>query len=885
MTDAVSGDVAATFPLRWDAPLGLLYIDGVSNNSRESVVVRTGSRVGHFRILGVLGRGGMGEVYEAFDETLQRRVALKTIRTDQRLALSARQRFLSEARMLSQLDHPGICRIYDYLEEGGSDLLVLELIEGETLRQSSEGLDFKGKLRIAQEIVDALAAAHRLGIVHRDLKPDNVMLTARGRVKILDFGLARVSAHEEEKTAATNDPLPDDPEPNHAKGDTVIWRDPAPKRSGSDTALGQAIGTPAYMSPEQARGETVTTASDMYSFGLVLQALFTGREPFEEGLTAREAIDRARRGESLSPVGIDRNIAALIRNLKRVAASDRPTALDVSKELDWIAGRTNRRIRRISVAAILVIVSLATLKYVSDVRHERNVAIEARADADRRRGQAEVLIGFMVGDLRTKLEPVGSLALLDDVGKHALAYFKSLRPDEISPQELRRNAKTLNQLGEVRMAQGDLAGAGEVLGSALELATAAAQRDPDDVENQLELGVTHFWLGSLRRQEGDLERALEQYTRYLRISEALARSAPENIDYQIEVAYGHSNVGTILEQQGELERALSHYTGAVEVKEQRLQREPLRIDWKADLATTVNKVGVVLLAMGRYLDARQAFEHEHDLLASALENEPKNTRRKHRMTVNLSFQGDLAEDLGDEKAAMELFTRGRQLERELVAHDAANTGWQRNLANSDLKVGRRFHQRGELEAANDALGQALARMQPLVAKDPARVLWRTDVASMHEAMASVLLDRGLIAEARGEMNAARESLAKTAESDRLAQRLALRLAVTTGVVAERAGDRAGARAEWTRVIESLWPSRESLRTVGDLDLLARALLHADRVQDAEPILERLGKLGYRQRDLMKLWEAKRNHRPSERAATPSSTLGDDNNKQSGAVVD
>jgi tetratricopeptide (TPR) repeat protein len=186
---------------------------------------------------------------------------------------------------------------------------------------------------------------------------------------------------------------------------------------------------------------------------------------------------------------------------------------------------------------------------------------------------------------------------------------------------------------------------------------------------------------------------------------------------------------------------------------------------------------------------------------------------------------------------------------------------------------------------NDALGQALARMQPLVAKDPARVLWRTDVASMHEAMASVLLDRGLIAEARGEMNAARESLAKTAESDRLAQRLALRLAVTTGVVAERAGDRAGARAEWTRVIESLWPSRESLRTVGDLDLLARALLHADRVQDAEPILERLGKLGYRQRDLMKLWEAKRNHRPSERAATPSSTLGDDNNKQSGAVVD
>jgi eukaryotic-like serine/threonine-protein kinase len=827
-------------------------------------VVRTGSRVGHFRVLGVLGRGGMGEVYEGFDETLQRRVALKTIRTDQRLAQSARQRFLSEARMLSQLDHGGICRIYDYVEAGDSDLLVLELIEGKTLRQAcSEGLDFKRKLRIAQEIIDALAAAHRLGIVHRDLKPDNVMLNAEGRVKILDFGLARVSAHDE-GNRSTDEPPSNTPEESQA-GDTIIWGIPMPKNPGSDTALGQAIGTPAYMSPEQARGETVTTASDMYSFGLVLQALFTGRDPFEEGLTVREVIDRATRGESLPPADVDRSIAALIRSLKGLAASDRPTALDVSKELAWIAGRSLRRIRRLAAAALLLLVSLATLKYVSDVRHERNAALEARADADRRRGQAEVLIGFMVGDLRTKLEPVGSLALLDDVGKHALAYFKSLRPDEISPQELRRNAKTLNQLGEVRMAQGDLAGAGEFLDSALGLATAAARREPGDAENQLELGVTHFWLGSLRRQEGDLDRALDQYTRYLRISEALARATPGNVDYQIEVAYGHSNVGTVLEQQGDFERALSHYTGAVEVKEQRLKREPGRIDWKADLATTVNKVGVVLLAMGRYLDARQAFEQEHELLAAALESEPKNTRWKHRMAVNLSFQGDLAEDLGEEEAAMGFFIRGRQLERELVAHDPANTSWQRNLANSDLKIGIRFRHRGDLRAAESAYRQALARMQPLVAKDPDRVLWRTDVASMHEAAASILLDRGLIAEARAEMDAARASLAMTPESDILTQRLALRLAVTSGLVAARAGDGAGAQSEWNRVFESLWPSRDSLRTVRDLDLLARALLHAGRVSDAEPIMERLAKLGYRQQGLSSLWEAKRNHQPSDRA--------------------
>jgi eukaryotic-like serine/threonine-protein kinase len=269
-------------------------------------VTHIGSRVGHFQIVGVLGRGGMGEVYEGFDETLQRRVALKSIRADRRIDASARNRFLREARMLSQLDHPSICRIYDYVEGEQSDLLVLELIEGKTLRAAvREPIEFREQLRIATAVTGALAAAHRLGIVHRDLKPDNVMLTSDGGVKVLDFGLARVTAtmqqELEEQTSEDEIQLDDSgADDDSDDGQTVIKRHtPSPRALlfGSETRVGDTVGTPAYMSPEQARGENLTTASDIFSLGLVLQSLFTGTDPHEHFLTPALLMERAARGE------------------------------------------------------------------------------------------------------------------------------------------------------------------------------------------------------------------------------------------------------------------------------------------------------------------------------------------------------------------------------------------------------------------------------------------------------------------------------------------------------------------------------------------------------------------------------------------------------------
>src|SRR5688572_16802415 len=152
-----------------------------------------GRRFGHIRITDVVGQGGMGDVYAGYDEKLDRKVALKVLHAENRLDAESRERLVREARALSKLDHPHICRIYDYIESTDVDVLVLEFINGRTLQDViyDEQTSRSEKLEIAVAVAEVLVAAHRVGIVHRDLKPENVMLTKQGEVKVLDFGLAR----------------------------------------------------------------------------------------------------------------------------------------------------------------------------------------------------------------------------------------------------------------------------------------------------------------------------------------------------------------------------------------------------------------------------------------------------------------------------------------------------------------------------------------------------------------------------------------------------------------------------------------------------------------------------------------------------------------------
>lgn len=259
--------------------------------------------IGPYQILRELGRGGMGEVYLAYDTRLDRQVAIKSLPAHLAQDTDRLVRFQREAKVLASLNHPGIGSIYGLEEAHGHQYLILEFVEGETLagRLERGPIPLDESLTLARLIAEALEGAHEKGVIHRDLKPANVMLTPDGIVKVLDFGLARSEESAAPSTAATV--RPDAP--------TTPARAPA----HSPTIPGAIMGTAGYMSPEQARGRAVDKRSDIFSFGCVMYEMLTGTMPFR-GETVADAIGATLHKETdlnLLPSGTPRRVRDLLR--------------------------------------------------------------------------------------------------------------------------------------------------------------------------------------------------------------------------------------------------------------------------------------------------------------------------------------------------------------------------------------------------------------------------------------------------------------------------------------------------------------------------------------------------------------------------------------------
>ena len=348
-------------------------------------MVEKSDKIGNIRILELIGEGGMGDVYVGFDEKLERRVALKAIRRDQ-LDQESRARLLAEARVLSQLDHPNICRIYDYQEHGDEHFLVLELIEGRELRDALGDLALDARRQVAEEVASALIAAHDQGVIHRDLKPANVMLDTDGRAKVLDFGLARFQNRSAE---------PEEP----SAGDLT-----AGVSSYVKTQFGVLVGTAESMSPEQARGEAATAASDVYSFGLLLQELFTGRSPYEPGLPVALLVTKAAEGDTLPIEGLAPDLTRLIERMLSLSPSARPSAREVEETLRHIREQPARRMRRLAALGLVLAFLAGGIKYTYDLCRSTEVAIAARNEAEQ---VVELLVDLFEESDPTRVEDRG----------------------------------------------------------------------------------------------------------------------------------------------------------------------------------------------------------------------------------------------------------------------------------------------------------------------------------------------------------------------------------------------------------------------------------------------------------------------------------------------
>jgi tetratricopeptide (TPR) repeat protein/tRNA A-37 threonylcarbamoyl transferase component Bud32 len=814
-----------------------------------------GRHFGHIRVTQVIGQGGMGDVYGGYDEKLERKVALKVLNDDQRLDAEARERLLREARALSRLDHPNICRIHDYIETRDVDLLVLEFIDGRTLDDAMrERMTHHEKLRIAISIADVMVQAHRAGIVHRDLKPENVMLTKSGEVKVLDFGLARWlhrtrATRTSDKFVAvrTNSVYAND-----KLAETLALPDvdaTKPRRAAQPdflaTAVGITLGTPLFMSPEQARGESLTPASDMFSFGLLLQSLFTGQDPHPSDLTAREVIIRVARGETQPVKGARGDVTALINRLKQFAPADRPTAVEAAERLRFLVAKPQRIARRAIIAAIALIALVGAWRYTVDLKRERAIAVKAQADSDRRRAQVENLLEFMLGDLRKKLEQVGRLEILDDVGKRTLEYVESMQPEVMSSDELTRNAKALMQLGEVRLSQGNPVEAVKMFERALTFARVGALRDQNHTEVQLAYGAAHFWLGSAAQKRGDLPVALTHMRAYLEVSEAQARRHPDDPDLQLERAYGHGNVGSVLEAQGNLREALRHYRTSFEIKNARLLSNPKDVDARAELARAVNKLGRVQQALGDLSDARTQFEYEVATYRVLVQPDPRQAQWKQRLGASLAFLAAVRSYTGDLTGALECAEEALSIDGELASLDPDNVDWQRNHAVALWRLADFVRMRGDAARSVDLLTKADGVMRALLVKAPGRT-WGNELAGIDISYARALIAANQRPRAQQLLVATLKTLEPNQTSDTRAR--AADAWFTLGEIHRARNDRAQAVEAWTRAETAFADIGPTSTDPRRLELWLRILARLHRTEGVA-LRARLRTIGYRNQDL------------------------------------
>lgn len=887
-----------------------------------------GTTLGRIRILEALGQGGMGSVYVGFDETLQRRVAVKAIRHDRSLDPETKARFLREARLLSQLDHPSICRIHEIIERPSGDVLVLELIEGESLKEAMRSeLEYPFKLYVAEKVAEALVAAHGQGIAHRDLKPENVMLADDGSVKVLDFGLAYRpnearptppktkgdmglgddNGQDAETAAAAAHPVPAASQ-DQSYAPTVLLDPhgrsvhPHPTPAVSPivgpvvTEAGTVMGTVAYMSPEQALGDPVTVAGDIYSLGLVLQELFTGRPVYDPDLALPTLLLQASQGQTRPVEGVSPHLQDLIEGMKHHAAEARPTAHEVLERIRWLRTRPQRRLLKAVATVLVLLFSAGLLKYTLDLRHQKAQAEEARREAEQ---VSEFLLGlFEVSDPQRAVGQTLSARELLDQGARRIR-------SQLEDQPLSQ-ARMMLTMGRVYRQLGLYAEALPLLEDALRINRQHLGAD------HLELAANHESLANLYHDLGEYGQAEPLFLRALEIrrdhlgndhpyvaaslnnlaifyraqgndvrAEPLLRQALEIYRNRFgkrhqDVARSLNNLGDLYRTLGDLQRARTHLQEAISIQEAILpQDHPNLYESRNNLAILFHEEGQTRLAEPLYRQTLETAERvlgpQHPTVATLLNNLAELLRGRGDFdAAKPLYQRALAiqeTTLGPQHPSLAVTwshlglwhqTRGELTEADALYRRAASLLEQvygeshPELASTWIQQGRLWFQQGQWEAAERVLYRAVEVYRRRADEQPVPA-HRGQLMNATLVLADLATDEGRLEDAARLFDQAAEVLSVDADDALDHRRHRIRLAdieLGRGKLWRLRGDEARAKDAWSRALDIIEPIAMRSELVMDRHRIVLAQLYLGEAEAARSEVEHLRTLSWRHPDFV-----------------------------------
>jgi tetratricopeptide (TPR) repeat protein len=393
--------------------------------------------------------------------------------------------------------------------------------------------------------------------------------------------------------------------------------------------------------------------------------------------------------------------------------------------------RRNRRLLAItggSAAVAVLTISLAIMAFLSD------------AEAQRRRAQAEDLIGFMVGDLYGRLREIGRLEDFMSVGNKAMDYFSSLRDEDVNDKVLSQRADVLTKIGNTRLDQGELASALESFREAHATSLRLAESDPSNPERQIALANSHFWIGLVHWQKGELQAAGEEFQSVIPIVDGVVKQEPGKPEWLVEKSYAYTNLARVLELQGQLEQSLELYREIAAINDKLLETEPENIDYKLEVGYAHNNIGKVVQSLGRLEEAEGHFRKDLEIKQAVSDSDPGQNLWRSYLATSHQYLGRNAMVRGDYDAARVAFSNARKIVSLLHLLDSDSTEWKKRLATYHCELAAVEIQQTRLEPARTALSESSALWAELLETDEQKWSWKTGegMTKIYQALLALL---------------------------------------------------------------------------------------------------------------------------------------------------